>query len=70
MKTNNPKIKTETDPPRRLRSMVFPDAEWEDAQAVARDESKRICRYVTASDVVRDGTKREVRRLRKRLDSK
>ena len=58
------------DLPKRLRSMEFPDALWEEAQRAARDESKRIGRHVPASEVVRDGTVREVRRLRRRLDRK
>jgi hypothetical protein len=49
---------------------MVPDDLWEEVQAVARDESKRIDKYVTASDVMRDGALREVKRLRKRLDSR
>ncbi len=56
--------------PKRLHSMEFPDALWEEVQRAARDEAKRIGRHVTASEVVRDGAVREVRRLRRRLDKK
>lgn len=58
------------DEKRRLHSLMFPDDLWETIQQVALDESKRTGRHVTASEVVRDGATREVRRLRRRLDSK
>ena len=53
----------------RLHSVNFPDDAWEELQDVARDEGRRIKRIVSASEVIRDGTVREVKRLRKRLDA-
>lgn len=53
--------------PKRLRNLLMPDSLWNDVQDVAREESRRTGKVVTASDVMRDGTVREVRRLRRRL---
>lgn len=55
--------------PRRLRNLIVPDALWADVQDVARAESRRTGNVITASDVMRDGAVREVKRLRKRHES-
>ncbi len=66
------KIEDMRDPaaPQKLISMRTPEALWEEVQRTARDESKRLGRHVPASEIMRDGAFREMRRLRRRLDRK
>ena len=54
--------------PKRLRTFVVSDALWEEVQDLARLESRRTGKYVSASDVIRDAAEREAKRLRKRLE--
>jgi len=54
--------------PKRLRTFVIADAVWEEVQDLARILTRNKGKYVSASDIVRDGTISHAKRLRKWLE--
>ena len=60
------KSKTDDTGPTSLHSLNMLDSEWDDVVDVARYESKRLKRHVSASEIIRQGSAREVKRINKR----